>query len=167
MKKLSFLMLALLCFVSCKEGPMGPQGPAGRDGKDGKDGLVNFQILDFEVKQNGWNYSGPANSTDRDNNYFYCTFDIPKLTADIYDNGVVAAYIEYGTGTADAVQHQLPLVQHIEMEDAGTMYFYTATTDYEYGVGQISFFYTLSDFYYEVDVNELPPAAHFRVVLMW
>ncbi len=166
MKRLFYLIGIALCIVACKGEP-GPQGPAGQNGKDGKDGLVNFKILDFEIPSGSWNYSGPTGSIDRNNYYFYYTFDVPELTADIYDNGSVQAYREFDSGTNKAAQHQLPLVQHIEVEDGDSMYFYTETTDYEYGVGQISFFFTMSDFYYEVDDSQLPSDMHFRVVLMW
>lgn len=156
------LLLVLASMMACRgeRGPQGPQGPAG------KDGLVNFKILDFEVKQSGWSYSAPG-SNERNGNYFYRSFEVPELTANIYDNGTINAYREFDTGTTNAVQHQLPLVQHVEEKDGDSMYFYTETTDYEFGVGVVTFFFYVSDFYYEVNPDILPPDMHFRVALVW
>ena len=167
MKKTSLLILAVLAlFASCT----GPQGPAGRDGRDGIDGTngsVNFKIIDLSVSGNQWQYPGLDN-----NNYFMASFDIPELTQDIYDNGLVQVYREYDTGTANAVQLLLPNTRHKEfsyVDDNGDTQwgFFSETTDYEYGVGKLNVFFTASDFDYEIDTTFNPEDMRFRLVLMW
>lgn len=161
-KIFTFVMFTAMLLASCT----GPVGPAGRDGKDGKDGSVNFNIIDLEVRSNQWQYAGLDN-----NNYFFAEFEMPEITKHIYDNGVVQVYREYGTGRLDAVQLLLPNTRHKEYsyEQDGNTYwgFYSETTDYEYGVGLLNVFFTVSDFDYEIDTAFAPEDMHFRVVLMW
>ncbi len=163
-KTLSILILAMGVLASCT----GPQGPAGRDGRDGKDGLVNYKILDLSASGNQWQLSTLA-----DNNFFQASFDMPEITKDIYDNGLVQVYREYDTGTANAVQLLLPNTRHKEesfIDDNGETQwaYYSETTDYEYGVGKLNVFYTCSDFIYEYStVKIVPEDMHFRVVIMW
>ena len=155
-------MAAVALFASCR----GPAGRDGKDGRDGVDGFVNFKIVDLSVNASQWQYSGLSN-----NNYFMASFDMPEITKDIYDNGLVQVYREYDTGTNNAVQLLLPSTRHIEYsyEDSGnTLWgFYSETTDYEYGVGKLNVFFTVSDFDYEINTTFVPEDMHFRVVIMW
>ena len=159
MKKIIYIMLFLTVIatlVSC-------EGPAGRDGRDG---FVNFRIVDLEVKSYQWQYTGYDN-----NNFFIAEFEMPEITKGIYDNGLVQVYREYGTGSANAVQLLLPSTRHNEYSyqmDGETYWgFYSETTDYEYGIGILNVFYTVSDFIYEEDSSFVPEDMHFRVVIMW
>ncbi len=159
MKKLLLLLVVACAFTSCyigTEGPRGPQGPPG------KDGLVNYKIIDLQVNQNEWKYSGYEN-----NNFFVASFAMPEITANIYNNGLVQVYREYNTGTPDARQILLPQTRHNEVLVNNTWVFYTETVDYEYGVGTLSIFYTASDFDYEINQTFVPEGMHFRAVLMW
>ena len=164
MKKTFLLLMTVAAlFASCR----GAQGPAGKDGRDGIDGLVNVKIVDLSVSGNQWQYSGYDN-----NNYFMGTFDMPEITQDIYDNGLVQVYREYDTGTANAVQLLLPNTRHKEYSytdtEGNTQWgFYSETTDYEYGVGKLNVFFTASDFDYEIDTSFVPEDMRFRVVIMW
>ena len=165
-KTIMLLMAAVAMLASCR----GPQGPAGRDGKDGVDGVdgfVNFKIVDLTVSGNQWQYSSLDN-----NNYYMGSFEMPEITKDIYDNGLVQVYREYDTGTANAVQLLLPNTRHKEFSytdtEGNTQWgFYTETTDYEYGIGKLNVFFTASDFDYELDSGFVPEDMHFRVVIMW
>ncbi len=149
-------MFAALALMSC-EGPMGPQGIPGRDG------FVNYKIIDLQINENEWGYSGVAN-----NNYFVASFKMPEITSHIYNNGLVQVYREYNTGAADARQILLPQTRHNEVQiNTGDWVFFTETIDYEYGVGTLSIFYTASDFDYEIDQTFVPEPMHFRAVLMW
>lgn len=166
MKKVLILLFSVLLLASC-QGERGPAGRDGRDGKDGINGLVNFKIIDLEVQSKAWQYSGYV-----DNNYFRAEFEVPELTEDIYNNGVVQVYREYDTGTANAVQLLLPNTRHkeysVQDENGETLWgFYSETTDYEYGIGKLNVFFTASDFAYEEDMTIEPEDMHFRLVMMW
>ncbi len=153
MKKLLLFMFAALTLMSCE----GPQGPPGRDG------FVNYKIIDLQINQNEWEYSNGAN-----NNFFSATFSMPEITSHIYNNGLVQVYREYNTGTSQARQILLPQTRHNEVQLAsGDWAFFTETVDYEYGVGTLSIFYTVSDFDYEINTSFVPETMHFRAVIMW
>ncbi len=122
-------------------------------------------ILDLQVDANEWQYSNAA-----DNNYYYATFTIPDLNAEKYNNGQISVYREYDSGTVNATQTLLPAVRHKEYvsdEATNTLSFYTETIDYEYGIGTLTIFYTLSDFEYEEDAKYAPGAMHFRLMMVW
>lgn len=164
MKKIfAFIALAVIVLISTS-----CEGPAGRDGRDGRDGLVNFKIIDLEVRKYQWQYSNLQN-----NNYFVAEFDMPEITKYIYDNGMVQVYREYNTDTSDAIQLLLPSTRHIEydyeVEDDDNLHwgFYTETIDYEYGVGLLNVYFTASDFAYELDDTIYPEDMHFIVRIMW
>lgn len=44
---------------------------------------------------------------------------------------------------------------------------YTETVDYEYTQGSMTFYYTVSDFEYELDEKFVPEGMHFRVVILY
>ena len=158
MKK--YLMFALvLCsalLVSCR----GPQGEPGRDG------LVNSKVIDIQINQNEWQYSNQDN-----NNYFYGVINVPELTWNIYNNGIVKVYREYNTGTNNASQIELPYVKLNEVavtDNGNTQWvFYTETVDYEFTQGSVTIFYTASDFDYELNTTFVPEQMHFRLIMMW
>ncbi len=155
MKKTLLFLFATLALISC-EGPMGPPG---------RDGFVNFKVIDLQINQKEWTYSGLA-----DNNYYIATFDMPEITSHIYNSGIVQVYREYNTGTSNAIQTLLPQTRHNEYFDnvANAWGTYTETVDYEYGVGFMSIVYTASDFAYTAAPADFKPdAMHFRVVLQW
>lgn len=140
----------------------------GPEGRPGKDGFVNFKVIDLDVPQTAWGYTDPDNT--KINNYFFADFDIPELTWDIYDNGLVKVYREYNTGTNQARQIELPYTHYVEElvdEATFTRYFYCEHVDYEFTQGQLSIYYTASDFDYDLNTTFLPEAMHFRVVIMW
>ena len=47
----------------------------------------NFKTLDLRVDANQWLFS-------QDGDYYYCTFNVPELTSQIYNYGVVTCYRE-------------------------------------------------------------------------
>lgn len=161
MKKiLGILCVALmaLSWTSCR----GPQGEPGRDG------LVNSKVIDIQINQNEWAYSNQDN-----NNYFYGVISVPELTWNIYNYGMIKMYREYATGSDNASQVELPYVRLNEYSytvegDANTYWgFYTETVDYEFTAGQVTIFYTASDFDYELNETFVPEAMHFRLIMMW
>ncbi|MDD7528318.1 MAG: hypothetical protein PUK04_02465 [Bacteroidales bacterium] len=160
MKRVLFLMLTALLLVAC-EGPQGPQGPKGDQGDPG---VGTWKIIDLKVDK--WQYSNAAN-----NNYFYADFNVPELTAFIYDYGMTQCYIEYNSGTEDRIQQLLPISRHREesvTEGGETKWvFYTETIDYDYGIGNVRIYLTQSDFNYEIDTTWEPEPMLFRLVLLW
>lgn len=159
MRKVSFILAALLCvFVSCqKVGPMGPPGPEGPEGP-----AASFDIVQLNVPANAWKYSGEI-----DNNYFCATVKVPELTEDAFDYGVVSMYRTYNYDKEDASQIVLPYVRLCEEVTDTDTFFYTETVDYEYGIGWVNIYYTVSDFIYEVDPSFAPVAMQFRLVIAY
>lgn len=89
-------MALILILISCSgddgaDGAIGPQGPAGADGSPGQDGNANVVSVLFENQtiSNGDN-----------------VFDIPALTQEIFDTGIVYAYV---TVTGNEYWETLPL----------------------------------------------------------
>ncbi len=98
------------------------------------------------------------------------TFNVPELTADIYDNGIIKVYREWGTGTKDATQAELPFTRYQEYladELNNTWGFYSEHVDYDFLVGALNIYYTASDFDYELNESFMPEGMHFRVIMMW
>lgn len=122
---------------------------------------MQTKIIDWDVF--AWDYSGKDN-----NNYYTVYKEFPQLTSQVYKDGEVHIYRVYDYGMQSEVQAPLPAVHHVEYYDdvQGNWNFYTETTDYDFGVGFINLYYTLSDFGYEVE-NIVPSQMRFRVVLTW
>ncbi|MCQ2182199.1 MAG: collagen-like protein [Bacteroidales bacterium] len=162
MRKLSLILLAALTLAaSCQKiGPMGPMGPQGPQGPKGDPSNINIVIIN--VPQEAWEYSYYA-----DNNYFVATIDVPELTEDAFDYGFINCYRTYDYDTMLASQVALPYVRLLEEVDGDNVYFYTETIDYEYGIGWVKIYYTLSDFFYEVDETLMPDAMQFRLAIAY
>ena len=125
MKRVFYLLFVVIFAVSC-EGPMGPPGPAGNDGAD-------WDFETFTINQ--WDI-------DTQNGLFYAEFTVPKLTQRIYNDGVVVAYIETGSG-ANKIKTPLPYtIQNID----NTGYEWTEVLDFSYALRKITFFINPSDF---------------------
>lgn len=90
------ILVLILVLSACSaedgvDGQIGPQGPAGADGANGQDGNANVVSVLFENQtiSNGDN-----------------VFDIPQLTQEIFDTGIVYAYV---TVTGNNYWEVLPL----------------------------------------------------------
>lgn len=146
MKKVLFLLSSVLFFASC-EGPMGPQGPQGIPGRDGINGGGAFTyIYDIPVDEPNWKY-------DMDGGYYYYVENFEFIDQYIYDFASIRVDMDYGRQ-----QTPLPIVRH--HKDGN--YEWTTTTDYEYGVGEITFYVTSSDY-----SRERPGNSLFRVSIVW
>ena len=135
MKKALFLLLTTVIFASCEQ----------------PEPLYYKSIHYFDIKKSDWILSIDENKL---NNYYYCSFNFPKLTENVFDGGSVSAYLD-----DSFYQQVLPIVRHHEDREG---FQWTTTTDFDFEIGKIKFYVTNSDF-----VNERPEAMTFRVVLMW
>jgi hypothetical protein len=133
---------------------MGPQGPAGPQGEDGYG--TNWEIIPVTVRQSQWRYND-----DRENNgdqpYFYYTLHDSRITNFIYSEGAVIVYLDFG-----GVRTPLPSIQHCRNENDEL---WTETIDFRYSPGEITFFFSLSDFFFPS--NYSPPTRDFKILLMW
>ena len=111
----------------------------------------NFKTLDLRVRASDWQDGG---------DYYYCTFNVPELTSQIYNYGVVTCYREYNKGTTNA--YQLPLPQTIHNVDAGDGTLYTSTIDFSFAVGLVEIVLTNNDFMYDT-----PESMDFRLNMVW
>ena len=116
----------------------------------------------LEVRASQWEF-------DKGANMFYCHFEVPELSSDVYENGEVSVSREYNTGTKNAYQVALPETTYKEIaldnEDGTTSpYYYCQHIDYAYGVQFVEVFITISDFYYD---DFSPESMVFRLQLTW
>jgi len=122
---------------------------------------IGVKTVLIDVPMNKWSYSNLDS-----NNYFFCSIDMPELTADVCRNGLVKMYRVYDD-TSD-MQIELPYIRHNEYQRQGNDWgFYTETVDYEFGRGYMRIVYTANDFDYELDETFIPEAMTFRCVIMY
>lgn len=154
--------MAMVLGTSCR-------GPQGRPGHDGV--ITHRAVIDIQVNDNEWSYSNKEYQYD--GNYFYADINVPELTGDAYNNGIVKIYREYNTGTQDAYQIELPYIHDIEAETGGDWVFFHEKVDFDYMVGSVRLYYNASDFSYEEPDKQgyvpswSPEAMHFRMVIVW
>ena len=122
----------------------------------------NKKTVDLVVTQDKWTF-------DEGVNQYYCHFDIPELTEQVYNYGEVSVNREYNSGTSDAYQVALPETTYrsVDLDDGNggtTPYYYQQHLDYAFGVGFVEIFCTISDFYYE---GFTPDAMVFRMQLTY
>ncbi len=117
------------------------------------------------VKANQWYFDEKQNS-------FFCHFDVPQLTKDVYQYADVSVYREYYHDTEYAYQTALPETSyHVEHEyDEATgevlnTFYYEQHVDFTYGVQFVEVFFTISDFYYPADFT--PGDMRFRLQLTY
>ena len=119
MKKLLPFLITTVAFFSCGEEPE----------------LMGYKLVrSFDIESNDWKYTGYAN-----NNYYFCTVPFYELKGEAYHSGNVSVYLE----ASDGRQQPLPIVYH--QEGIGTRW--TTTTDFDFGLGEVTFFVTNSDFF--------------------
>lgn len=124
---------------------------------------VEMTTIILDVPSNGWFYSNLDN-----NNYFKATFDeMPEITKDVFENGLIKMYRVYDYDTANPAQTELPFVRLSEYQDNnGNWNFFTETVDYEIELGKITVYYTASDFDYELNEQFVPDPMSFRIIIM-
>ncbi|MDR1673670.1 MAG: hypothetical protein LBS09_09475 [Bacteroidales bacterium] len=166
MKKINvFLAFCTVMALSACKGPTGPQGPAGRDGiPAGWHNIVlTIDNADWELAGGGSNEIG---------SYFRYVFDVPELTADVYDEGIIVCYYELADDQGVVVSTPLPFtIYDIVTDDQKNEYPYSIHYSYDVtpGVGKnpgtIAFKLTFSDFF----TGDFGPPAicKFRLALVY
>ena len=117
---------------------------------------MHKQTIDLNVKANSWVWDAGANM-------YYCHFDLPELTGDIYNYAEVSVNREYNTGSSKAYQVALPETTYLTEKVNNQDYFYQQHIDYAYGVGFVEIFLTFSDYVYD----QQPDPMVFRMQLTY
>ncbi len=119
------------------------------------------QTLDLVVNKNQWAF-------DDQMGMFYCSFDVPEITANVYNYGTFNLFREYNSGAQNAYQVALPETSYLsaEEDDGQTkkIVYYQQHIDYTVGIGVVEVFLTISDFFYD---GFTPDAMHFRLQLIY
>ena len=117
---------------------------------------MHKQTIDLNVKASSWIWDAGANM-------YYCHFDLPELTSDIYNYVEVSVNREYNTGSSKAYQVALPETTYLTEKVNNQDYFYQQHIDYAYGVGFVEIFLTFSDYVYD----QQPDPMIFRMQLTY
>ena len=154
MKRNLFFSVIFLCsiaaFYGCKPKNNGAEAV-----------ITNRVVIDLEADNSHW---------VSDNGAYYATFDVPELTRNAYDNGMVNCYAEFNTGTSNAYQEVLPFTyfQYDKNTETGEEFYWSRLLDYDYTVGSLTIYYTNNDFNYTTTGSEPEPGLwHFRLVIIW
>lgn len=131
---IGLLMVVGLAMTGCREAP---------------ECKYHATSIYLEVQSNEWKY-------DTDLRQYYAHFDLPAITANIYNYGNYSLHREYNTNTKDVYQVALPqsiLNEEIVTNDDGTTasVFYTQLVDYRVGIGYVEIQVTNSDYFYPSD----------------
>lgn len=160
MRKISILLIAAsILLTSCvKMGPMGPMGPQGPQGPAGPS--CTYKIINFDVPVKAWQ---PVKE-EGDIICYSAGVDMPEITENVFDGSIINVYRTFNFDKLDAWQQVLPYQRFYreELEEGGIAY-YTESIDYEYGIGWLKIYYTVSDFYYPV----IPEAMTFRCIIVY
>lgn len=159
MKKLLLQIALVLAATVLLAGCEGPKGPKGDPGRDGEDGYTNFYQETITVNNNQWE------EMDADGEYLESVWDVSALTSYIVNNGAVQIYWVNTDNSNNNVYDPLPFTRWYDYQ--GNRYEEVINYNYKYNsierVGQITFFYSRSDF-------DIPPSGidfKFRLVFMW
>ena len=141
MKKLFTILIAsLFIFSQCRRDPeVGPRGPQGPPGEDGSGAVVSNV---YTVQESDWQFDDPS---------YFADINVPNLTEDIVNNGIVLVYLKVEENTFS----QLPLTFYESDEYASTL-------------EVISFPQLVSIVWTDSDLMDggNPPEMEFRVVYM-
>jgi len=116
MKKVFFICFMAVFLTSCEKTTIIDNG-------------LLWRIVELRVPASDWRVG---------DGFYFVNFTLPELSRDIYQNGLVQCYIDYGN--AQAI---LPLVRH----HGDGEFLWTQTIDYEYSINRITIFVTNSDFF--------------------
>ena len=109
--------------------------------------IEKAETIDLSVAQRDWLF-------DDQTLQFYCDFDMPEITAKMYNYGSWTLNREYNRGYRDAYQVALPMSEYAhDTLVNGSVLYYTRHTDYRIAVGYIDVQVTYSDFPFEKDAS--------------
>ena len=108
---------------------------------------------DYDVRSSQWQLYGDC----------YCaTLDVPAITRSVVTNGNVQVSRCYpGDNNGVDVWTPLPMMRVEVTDGAGGDYYYTTFIDYEWTVGTVNIFVTMSDLY----TGDVPGDMSFRVFI--
>ena len=112
----------------------------------------------LNASASSWQFSSGANA-------YFAHFDVPDITSEVYQYGVITVSREYNSGTQDAYLVLLPETTYKTAEvdngdgTKGTVNF-SQHIDYTVGIGYVEVWITISDFYYD---DFTPEAIPFRL----
>lgn len=114
----------------------------------------NLYSVEYDLRPGDW--------TAMDT-FFSATLDVKEITKSVLRNGTVQCFLVYEDGS----QACLPMTRYLsyEYENEGTgtteTAYYQKMIDFEYSVGTVNVYYSMSDFYYE----QYPEKMTIRVVI--
>lgn len=82
----ALFLLLTLSFIACKKGDKGDPGPAGANGNANVIGTNTVTLY-----SSNWGY-------DPNNDYYYAQLNVPSITQDVVDRGLVMLYFQENTG---------------------------------------------------------------------
>ena len=146
-----FAMVAFV-FTGCRDCNCQPSEPC----------QFHQKTIELEVSQAKWEFDNGANM-------FYCHFDVPEITNNVFLYGTKCIYREYNYGKPNVYDVALPettyLVEDVDDGQGGTTpYYYQQHIDYAIGVGKVEIFCIYSDFIYD---GFTPDAMHFILQLTY
>ena len=146
-------------FTACQ----GPVGPPGRDAV-----TTEWTIVNFRIQLNQWERAGDA---DEIGSYYYHVVDVPEITEDIYNVGLVICSYLYTDDAGYDVQSILPYTGYFidgigGDENRFAMHFsYSVTPTVGRNSGTIEFRVTFSDFY--TGAKGPPEICYFKLTLVY
>jgi len=139
MKKLLYACLLVMLLVSCED----------------HEPCLRWNFVDIQVYKADWQISA-------DSAFYSASVNVPEITLKAFQAGLVKCYRDYNYGSQTPSRQELPCVFAKEENIGGNIFRYTEILDYEYAVGSITLFYTVSDFDYNASK---PDDMHFRLVI--
>lgn len=114
---------------------------------------LGMTLIDFQVKAANWSiWEVPFGNEDE--GYFQAELDVPEITKEVVEQGVVMVYRRYEGN----VWTPLPAMRTEKTEED---IYYTTYVDYEWSQGKVYIFVTASDLY----AGENPGDMSFRVAI--
>ena len=117
---------------------------------------LDMTLIDFTVKNNNWGYR-EVEYGNEDEGYFEAILEVPEITKDVIEQGVVMVYRRFNDG-GSTIWTPLP-AQRTEKTSDGL--YYTTFVDFEYSLGRVNIFVTATDLYAGVKPGDMT----FRVAI--
>jgi len=131
-----------------------------------KDDVPKLKNIEFSITRGMWELIGEP---DEIGSYYYCIIDVPELTSNVCNKGLIQCYYCYVDDFGDEVQTPMPFTFYgmDVYEESGYQWENPWSVHYSYDVtpGSIAFKIVFSDF---LTANWTPPArCTFRLLLVY